>query len=89
MKGYKHLTIFERETLGQLVVGGSLANIAKAMGRDKSTLSREISRGKLGRDGYRALTTYGLLELRKHITKRPKKVLNWQTPFEVFEGLLH
>ena len=77
MKSYQHLTIFERETLSQLLLrGGSLGDIAKAMGRHKSTLSREISLGKLGRAGYRALTAQAFVEERKHIAKRPRKILN-------------
>lgn len=65
MKRYKHLSIFERETLAQsLLQGGSLGDVAKAMGRDKSTLSREISKCRLGRHGYRALTAQGLAEQR-------------------------
>lgn len=75
MKPYKHFTIFERETLANLLVrGNSLADIAKTIGRHKSTLSREISRGKLGRAGYRALTAQFFVEQRKHIPKRPRKI---------------
>ena len=44
------------------------------MGRHKSTLSREISNGKLGRAGYRALTSQVFIEERKHIAKRLKKI---------------
>lgn len=77
MKRYKHLDIFERETLSQLLLrGGSLTDIAKVMGRDKSTISREISNGKLGRAGYRALTAQAFVEQRKHVARRPKKILN-------------
>lgn len=77
MKSYKHLTIFEREALSQLLLrGGSLGDIAKAMGRHKSTLSREISSGKLGRAGYRALTSQAFVDERKHIPKKPRKILN-------------
>jgi len=43
MKRYKHLTIFERETLAnKLLLGQNLEDIGKAMGRHKSTLSREV-----------------------------------------------
>ena len=77
MKSYKHLTIYERETLSQLLLrGSSLGDIAKAMGRHKSTLSREVSHGKLGRAGYRALTSQAFVEERKHAGKKPKKILN-------------
>ena len=77
MKRYKHLTIFERETLAnKLLLGQNLEDIGKAMGRHKSTLSREVSRCRLGYGGYRALTAQGLLEQRIHIAKRPKKIQN-------------
>lgn len=77
MKRYRHLTIFEREFLaGELLLRHNLTDIAKVMGRDKSTLSREISRGKLGRAGYRALTAQFFVEQRRHIARRPKKILN-------------
>lgn len=77
MKQYKHLSIFERETLNNLLVrGGSLGDISKAMGRDKSTLSREISKCRLGRFGYRALTAQALLNVRQSVGKRPKKIEN-------------
>src|SRR3989339_220422 len=77
MKSYKHLTIFEREFLaGELLLKHKLTDIAKIMGRDKSTLSREISNGKLGRSGYRALTAQFFVEQRRHTAKRPKKILN-------------
>lgn len=79
MKRYKHLTVFERDTLSCLLVRGmSLTDISKVMGRHKSTLSREIFLCKLGRSGYRALTAQALLEQRKHFPKRPKKIENNQ-----------
>lgn len=77
MKRYKHLTISERETLGQLLVRGwSLTDIAKAMGRHKSTISREISNSKLSRYGYRALIAQALVEPRIHTARRGKKIEN-------------
>ena len=42
---YKHLSITEREKiLIHLTQGLSLCQIAKLLGRDKSTLSRELAR---------------------------------------------
>lgn len=77
MKQYKHLTIFEREVLAnKLLLGGKLTDIAKAMGRDKSTLSREVSKCRLGYGGYRALTAQALVEQRIHIARRPRKIEN-------------
>jgi IS30 family transposase len=77
MKKYNQFTFTERETLSNLLFRGlSLGDVGKAMGRHKSTISREISRGKLGREGYRALTAQSFAEQTKHIAKRPKKISN-------------
>jgi IS30 family transposase len=44
-KPYKHLSQEEREIIANLLSGGSsLGDIAKAIGRDKSTISRELNR---------------------------------------------
>lgn len=77
MKEYKHLTITERETLANgLLLRQRLSDIAKAMGRDKSTLSREVSRCRLGYYGYRALTAQALLQQRQLVAKKPRKIEN-------------
>jgi len=77
METYNHLTLFERESISQLLVQRkSLSDIAKAMGRHKSTLSREISRTRLTRYGYRAFTAQVLCNRRKNISKKPKKIEN-------------
>ena len=42
---YHHLTIAEREVISQMHFSGdSLGKIAKSLGRDRSTISREITR---------------------------------------------
>lgn len=77
MKTYKHLTLFERETVGQLLVQRkSLSDIAKAIGRDKSTISREISRTRLTRYGYRAFSAEVETSRRQSVAKKPKKIEN-------------
>ena len=44
-KPYKHLSQEEREIIANMLSGGtSLGDIAKAIGRDKSTISRELAR---------------------------------------------
>ncbi len=46
-KNYKHLSLQERELLAQLHwEGKSLGEIAKALGRNRSTISRELTRNK-------------------------------------------
>lgn len=52
----------------------NLTGIAKAMGRDKSTISREISSCRLGPYGYRALTAQAIINARKAVAKRPRKI---------------
>lgn len=77
MKKYKHLTLFERETISQLLSGRkSLSDISKVIGRDKSTISREISRTKLTRFGYRAFTAQALVLRRQKVPKKPEKIEN-------------
>lgn len=77
MKEYRHLSLFERETVSQLLVQRrNLTEIAKAIGRSKSTLSREISRTKLTRYGYRAFTAQVLCNRRKAFPKKHKKIEN-------------
>lgn len=77
MKKYQHLTLFERETVGQLLIQRrSLSDIAKAIGRHKSTLSREISRTRLTRYGYRAFSAEVEARRRQSVAKKPKKIEN-------------
>lgn len=77
MKRYTHLTIFEREVLaGELLLRHKLTDIAKVMGRHKSTLSREVSKCRLGYGGYRALTAQALVNAGKMVAKRHKKIEN-------------
>lgn len=77
MKKYKHLTLFERETISQLLVSiKSLSDISKIIGRDKSTISREISRTRLTRFGYRAFTAQALVLRKQKVPKKPEKIEN-------------
>ena len=44
-KGYKQLTVGERDLIGALKAAGkSMRDIGKEIGRDKSTISRELRR---------------------------------------------
>lgn len=77
MKTYKHVTITERETLDRLLFRGmSISDIAKAMGRHKSTLSREIARTRLTRHGYRAFSAEVEAQKRQSVAKKPKVIEN-------------
>ena len=54
---YSHLTDDEREQIGLAkALGHSIGAIAQAIGRPKSTISRELSRNKLPADATRRFT---------------------------------
>ena len=62
MRSYQHFTLTERESLSQMLSEGkSMGAIAKALDRNKSSISREIARNK-NKDGryhpWRATTLY-------------------------------
>lgn len=67
----------------------SLTDIAKAMGRHKSTISREISKCRLGPYGYRALTAQAIINVRKAASKRSKKIESNQLLQEYIHDKLH
>jgi transposase, IS30 family len=58
MSRYSHLSDAEREQIGLAkAVGHSIGAIAEAIGRPKSTVSRELSRNRLPRSYTRKLVT--------------------------------
>ena len=69
---YTHLTQYERDQISALLRSGkSISSIAKQLGRNKSTLSREIMRNS-GLRGYRAhqaheKASYRLKKSHRHI----------------------
>ncbi len=55
MSTYKHLSIDEREIIMVLSAQGkSFADIARTLGRHRSTIMRELSRNKQDHDTYHA-----------------------------------
>ena len=69
---YKHLSITERELIAiYLAKNKSLCQIAKVLGRNKSTISRELARN--GEDYLPSKAQARYLRLRK--TCRPHKLL--------------
>jgi len=75
MKHYNHLTVLERETLAYgLIQGKSLGNIARSMGRSKSTLCREISRTRQNKYAYSTLTAQYFANLRKSAVRKKRKI---------------
>jgi len=64
MRCYSHLSDDEREQIGLAkALGHSIGAIAKAIGRPKSTVSRELSRNKLPSGRYSARSAASLLAL--------------------------
>lgn len=75
MKQYHHLTVLERESLGyQLAQRKKIADIARAMGRHKSTLYREIAQSGFTQGSYRALTGQYAAFQRQQAAKKPQKI---------------
>ena len=57
MRCYSHLSDDEREQIGLAkALGHSIGAIAQAVGRPKSTISRELSRNRLRADATRRFT---------------------------------
>jgi len=63
---YSHLSDDERELIGLAkALGHSIGAIAQAIGRPKSTISRELSRNKLPSGRYSPLHAAGAYQLRR------------------------
>ena len=66
MRCYSHLSDDEREQIGLAkAVGHSIGAIAKAIGRPKSTVSRELLRNRLPSGRYAPLHAAGAYQLRR------------------------
>src|SRR5262249_13759599 len=66
MRCYSHLSDDEREQIGLArTLDHSIGTIAQAMGRPKSTISRELSRNKLPSGRYSPLHAAGAYQLRR------------------------
>ena len=66
MRCYSHLSDDEREQIGLAkAVGHSIGAIAKAIGRPKSTVSRELLRNRLPSGRYSPLHAAGAYQLRR------------------------
>ena len=65
MRSYSHLSDDEREQIGLAALGHSIGGIAQAIGRPKSTISRELSRNRLPSGRYSPLHAAGAYQLRR------------------------
>ena len=75
MRCYSHLSDDEREQIGLgKAVGHSIGAIAKAIGRPKSTVSRELSRNKLPSGRYSPLHAAGAYQLRRRREARIEEI---------------
>jgi transposase, IS30 family len=70
---HTHLTLSEREVIAQsLAAGKNQSQIARALGRDRSTISRELRRNKVGGvETYFAVQADWLAAERRHASKLP------------------
>src|SRR5208337_2445531 len=66
MRSYSHLSDDERDQVGILrAAGWSMGAIARALGRAKTTISRELQRNALPWGGYSPLHAGGAYQLRR------------------------
>jgi len=66
MRSYSHLSEDERDQIGILrAAGQSMGAIARALGRAKTTISRELQRNALPTGGYSPLHAAGAYQLRR------------------------
>ena len=66
MRSYSHLFDDERDQIGILrAAGQSMSAIARALGRAKTTISRELRRNALPSGGYSPLHAAGAYQLRR------------------------
>ena len=75
MKSYNHFTPNERECLYLLLKNNySRTQIAKELGRDKSTISREIRRNSDGNGNYTPFDAHMLYLIRRNECKRKSRI---------------
>lgn len=73
---YSHLSSMEREEISRgLAAGWSVRAIARQLGRNGSTVSREVRRNAGRRMGYRGTVAQWRAQRRARIPRRPRKLL--------------
>src|SRR5258708_39791602 len=83
MRSYSHLSEDEREQIGVLrAAGRSMGAIARALGRAKATISREVQRNALPSGGYSPLHAAGAYQLRR----RREAILARESALRLFVG---
>ena len=82
MQSYSHLSEDERDQIGVLrAAGGRWGATARALGRAKATISREVQRNALPLSGYSPLHAAGSLSINEAILEREAAlyVCSWGT----------
>lgn len=83
MNTYTRLAFWEREEISRgCAQNMSNEEIALILKREPSTIGREIDRAGISKEEYRAEIAQDLLN------GRPRKVLGWKKPNEVFQELI-
>ena len=83
MRSYSHLSEDERDQIGVLrAAGRSMGAIARALGRAKTTISRELQRNALPSGGYSPLHAAGAYQLRR----RREAILDREAALRLFVG---
>ena len=86
MRSYSHLSEDERDQIGVLRAGGrSMGAIARALGRAKATISRELQRNALPSGGRSPLHAAGACQLRR----RREAILEREAALRLFSHGLH
>lgn len=89
MLSYTHFKHDERISLHNFFKDGlGIREIARRLGRNPSTISREIKRNSNSKGyDFRTLTQAQLDVVVDLLNDRPRKCLGWKTPREVFVAL--
>src|ERR1700729_183594 len=83
MRSYSHLSEDERDQIGVLrAAGRSMGAIARALGRAKTTISRELQRNALPSGGYSPLHAAGAYQSRR----RREAILEREAALRLFVG---
>ena len=89
MLSYTHFTHDERISLHNFLKEGlGIREIARRLGRDPSTICREVKRNSSSKDyDFCSLSQAQLAVVVDLLNDRPRKCLGWKTPREVFVAL--
>ena len=83
MRSYSHLSVDDRDQIGVLrAAGRSIGAIARALGRAKATILRELQRNALPSGGYSPLHAAGAYQL----CRRRDAILEREAALRLFVG---